>query len=67
LVHRALELVRSDFTPETWDAFKGFMLDGRPAQDVARELGVTPNAVYLARNRVLTRVRQELDGLIDLR
>ncbi len=30
-----------------------------------RELGVSGNAVYLARNRVLTRVRAELAGLFD--
>ena len=46
-------------------AFVAFVLDGRPAAAVARELGTTPNAVYLARNRVLTRVRAELAGLLD--
>jgi RNA polymerase sigma-70 factor, ECF subfamily len=65
LVHHALELVRTDFSAETWTAFTRFVLDGRSAPEVARELGVTPNAVYLARNRVLTRVREELAGLLD--
>ena len=65
LVHRALELIRGDFTPVTWDVFTRFVLDGRPASEVARDLGLTPNAVYLARNRVLTRLREELAGLID--
>ncbi len=41
------------------------MVAGRPAEDVARELGVTVNAVYLATSRVLARPRQELDGLLD--
>ena len=65
VVRRALELVRPDFTPATWDAFTRFVLDGRPATDVARELGTTANAVYLARNRVLTRMRTEVSGLLD--
>ena len=65
LVHRALELVRPDFTPATWTAFTRFAIDGRSAPEVARELEITPNAVYLARNRVLTRVREELAGLLD--
>lgn len=65
VAHRALELVRCDFEPQTWSAFVAFVLNGRPAADVARELGTTPNAVYLARNRVLTRVRAELTGLLD--
>ncbi|QJX00766.1 RNA polymerase sigma factor [Frigoriglobus tundricola] len=65
LVQRALELVRADFTPAVWDAFIRYVIDRRPAAEVARELGTTANAVYLARHRVLTRVRQELAGLID--
>ena len=65
LVRRALELVRPDFAAATWTAFSRFVLDGRPAPEVARELGVSANAVYLARNRVLTRVREELAGLLD--
>jgi RNA polymerase sigma-70 factor (ECF subfamily) len=65
LVHRALELIRGDFSALTWDAFTRFVLEGAPAPDVARALGITPNAVYLARNRVLTRLREELNGLID--
>lgn len=65
LVRRALELVRGDFTAPTWAAFEAFVLDGRPAAEVAAELGTSANAVYLARNRVLTRVRAELAGLFD--
>jgi RNA polymerase sigma-70 factor (ECF subfamily) len=65
LVHRALELIRGDFSPPTWAAFTRFVLDGVAAADVARGLGLTPNAVYLARNRVLTRLRAELAGLVD--
>jgi RNA polymerase sigma-70 factor (ECF subfamily) len=65
LAHRALELVRGDFEPRTWDAFERFVLRGEPAATVAADLGLTANAVYLARNRVLTRVRAELAGLFD--
>ena len=35
------------------------------AAEVARELDLTPNAIYLARGRVLQRLRQELDGLLE--
>ena len=65
LVQRVLELVRADFSPAIWDAFTRFVRHQRPAAEVARELETTTNAVYLARHRVLTRVRQELAGLID--
>jgi RNA polymerase sigma-70 factor (ECF subfamily) len=65
LLHRGLEVVRGDFSEQTWAAFTAVTLDDRPAQQVAAELGVTENAVYLARHRVLTRLRQELDVFLD--
>lgn len=65
LVRRALELIRPELTETTWHAFHLHMIDGRPAADVAARIGVTPNAVYLARHRVLTRLRREVDGLLD--
>lgn len=65
LVRRVLELVRPDFGESTWRAFEGFVMSGRPAAEVAAEVGVSVNAVYCARNRVLTRVRAELAGLFE--
>jgi len=65
LFRRVLQVVRADFSPAVWTAFTRLALDGVAADSVAAELGVTANAVYLARNRVLTRVRGELAGLLD--
>jgi RNA polymerase sigma-70 factor (ECF subfamily) len=65
LVHRALELMKAEFQPQTWKACWEWVVAGRPAEDVARELGITLNAVYLAKSRVLRRLHQELQGLLD--
>ncbi len=65
LVGRALELMRSDFQAATWKACWEHAVMGRPAAEVAAELGVSANAVYLATSRVLARLRQELGGLLD--
>ncbi len=65
VVNRALALVRPEFGEQTWAAFAGVMLDGRTAAEVAAGLGVTANAVYLARHRVLARLRLEIEGLLD--
>ncbi len=65
LVQRALQLMQSEFRPETWKAFWECTVNGRPAAEVAPELGLSENAVYLAKGRVLRRLRQELDGLLD--
>lgn len=66
LVKRALELMRTDFQEPTWRAFWHTAVEGRPAADVADELGLSTNAVYLAKSRVLRRLREEFEGLIDL-
>jgi RNA polymerase sigma-70 factor, ECF subfamily len=60
-----LSAVRSDFTQTTWDAFQQFAVEGRPAAEVAHELGLTVNAVVKAKSRVLNRLRQEAAGLLD--
>lgn len=65
LVNRGLELIRAEFNERTWAAFQQLMIQGVPAADVARGLGVTENAVYLARHRVLTRLRREIDGFVE--
>lgn len=62
---RALERVRGDFAPATWEAFRRYVLDGRADDDVARELGVSLNSVLLAKSRVLKRVREELRGFVE--
>ena len=65
LAARALRLVEGDFAPATWAAFRRQVLDGRPAADVAAELGLSVNSVLLAKSRVLKRLRSELGGLVE--
>ena len=65
LMMRALQLMQADFEPTTWKACWEHVVCDRPAAEVARELQITVNAVYLARSRVLRRLRQELEGLLD--
>ncbi len=64
LVGRALELMQSEFQPTTWKACWECVVEGRPAADVANELGLSVEAVYAAKSRVLRRLRQELSGLL---
>ena len=65
VTHRALRLMQTEFTPTTWKACWETVVQGRPAAEVAQELGITENAVYLAKCRVLRRLRQELAGLVE--
>jgi RNA polymerase sigma factor (sigma-70 family) len=65
LCARALRLIQSEFPPATWMTFWATVVEGRLAKDVALKFGITANAVYLARGRVLRRLRKALDGLLD--
>jgi RNA polymerase sigma-70 factor (ECF subfamily) len=65
LVNRAMELMRTEFRDEVWQACWKQVVEGRKAADVAQELGVSVNQVYLAKSRVLARLREELAGLVD--
>ena len=65
VLRRLLELLEPEFEPATWRAFRLLVLEGRPTAAVAAELGLSPNAVRIAKSRVLRRFRQEVDGLID--
>jgi RNA polymerase sigma-70 factor (ECF subfamily) len=65
LYRRALELIRSEFEERTWRAFLMVTVEGRLAADAAAELGTTPGAVYIAKSRVLKRLRDEFGDLIE--
>lgn len=65
LVARALQLMQVAFEPVTWKACWGYVVEDRSPDEVARELGITTNAVYLAKSRVLRHLRTELRGLLD--
>jgi RNA polymerase sigma-70 factor (ECF subfamily) len=60
-----MQIVQTDFEPATWRAWQAFVVEGRPAKEVAVEVGLTVNAVYLAKGRVLARLREELSGLME--
>lgn len=65
VVARLLELVRADFEPATWEAFHRTALEGQEVATVAEALMLTANSVKLAKHRVLKRLRQEAEGLLD--
>jgi RNA polymerase sigma-70 factor (ECF subfamily) len=60
-----LESIRLEFQPATWNAFEATVRDGRPTAAVAAELGLSENAVLIAKSRVLKRLREKGKGLID--
>jgi RNA polymerase sigma factor (sigma-70 family) len=61
----AAEEVRAEFTPSSWQAFWQTALEDRPPGEVAAELGLSVGAVYVARSRVLSRLRRRIKQLCD--
>jgi RNA polymerase sigma-70 factor (ECF subfamily) len=57
---RALERVQSRAAASSWKAFWQVTVEGRKPADVAADLGLSVNAVYVASSRILSRLRQEL-------
>jgi RNA polymerase sigma factor (sigma-70 family) len=64
VVERLLAIVEPNFNPTTWQAFRRFGVDGEPAAQVAQDLGLSENAVILAKSRVLKRLREEAGDLL---
>jgi RNA polymerase sigma-70 factor (ECF subfamily) len=65
IIGRLLAMIEPDFQPVTWQAFRGVMLDGQSPRETAARLGISVNAVLLAKSRILARLRQEARGLIE--
>lgn len=65
VLRRLLELVEPMFEPNSLAAFRRVVFDGVGAAQAATELGMSVEAVWLAKSRVLNRLRQEAEGLID--
>jgi RNA polymerase sigma-70 factor (ECF subfamily) len=61
LYQHTIDLIQTEFEKNTWRAFIRVVGDGVKPRDVADELGMSTNAVYLARSRVLKRIREEFD------
>jgi RNA polymerase sigma-70 factor (ECF subfamily) len=61
LVRRALDLVRGEFEPRTWQAFWLVVVEEKTTADAAATLGLSPAAVRQAKSRVLRRLRAVLE------
>jgi RNA polymerase sigma-70 factor (ECF subfamily) len=59
----AMERVRDEVQPATWRAFWQTAVEGRSAREAGTDLGMSPGAVYVARSRVLARLREEVQRL----
>jgi len=59
----AAEQVRDEFREPTWQAFWLTAVEGHSAKDAGQTLGLSPGAVYVAKSRVLARLRQQIEQI----
>jgi RNA polymerase sigma factor (sigma-70 family) len=57
--------IQGEFTPTTWQAFWRTAVGSEPPREVAAALGLSVGAVYIARSRVVARLRQRIEQLED--
>jgi RNA polymerase sigma-70 factor (ECF subfamily) len=60
-----LEQLRPEFSEKVWDAFWRTAVNGEPGDEVGRQLGMSTGAIYVAKSRVLARVRAEVQRRLD--
>jgi RNA polymerase sigma-70 factor (ECF subfamily) len=63
LFNWAAEQVRGHFHDSTWRAFWLTAVEGKSGKEAAEALGITVAAVYLAKSRVMARLREEIQRL----
>ncbi len=65
ILQATLDRVRPLFGPSTWQTFASVWLDNKSAAATAREMGITLQAVYVAKGKVLKRLEEEVIELAE--
>jgi RNA polymerase sigma-70 factor (ECF subfamily) len=63
LFGRAAARVRGQFRESSWQAFWRTSVEGEGVVEAAQSLGLSVGAVYIARSRVMARLREEIQRL----
>jgi RNA polymerase sigma-70 factor (ECF subfamily) len=63
LAAQAMERVKGEFQAATWEAFLQTAVEGRSPSQVASRIGLSVGAVYVAKSRVIARLRQEIERM----
>lgn len=64
LYRQAIQLIESNYSARDFAAFHAVVVEERRPADVAKELNVDVNVVYLAKSRILARLREEFEEVI---
>jgi RNA polymerase sigma factor (sigma-70 family) len=59
----AMDRIKKEYQPNTWQAFWLTAVEGTSAADAARRLRMSPGAIYVAKSRVLARLKDEVEAV----
>ncbi len=62
VLKQCVEQARREFDRKVFEAFELYALSGLPVEQVAERLAMSRNAVYIAKSRVLSRLRELSSG-----
>lgn len=65
IVKQMLHILEDQFPPSTWQYFQAYVVEGQDPQAVAARFKISVGTVYTAKSKVLTRLREELAGLLE--
>jgi RNA polymerase sigma-70 factor (ECF subfamily) len=63
LAAMAMEQIRGEFEAKTWRAFELTAVQGIAAAEASQQIGLSPGAIYVAKSRVLARLKKAVDVL----
>ena len=61
----ALDRSRPNFEPTTWRAFESVWIEKRSPAETADALGLSIDIVYYSKSRVLKRLKEEVEGIVE--
>jgi RNA polymerase sigma-70 factor (ECF subfamily) len=64
LASLAMDRVKGEFQDKTWRAFWLTAVEGVAAADAAGQVGISAGAVYVAKSRVLARLKEEVEAIM---
>lgn len=65
LAARAMKNLKPDIDPKTWSAFELTAIDSLSAAQAGERLGMSSGAVYVAKSRVVAKLRTEIERMLD--
>ena len=63
LASLGMEQIKSEFQDNTWRAFWLTSVEGASAAEVSKQLGLSPGAIYVAKSRVLARLKEAVETI----